>query len=129
MTGDECPFFHPLLRGVRACRHATTVTRRGGPDIACNDPDSQARCQSFYIRVRAAALVAQGLEDDLTTLPQSALQKIEYGALAALDAMQGTTGRGAGELVTAAPPVQDGAALARIVTVITEFKLSRRGSA
>lgn len=127
MTGDECPFFHPLLRGARACLHASTVTRRGGPDIACGDPASQARCQAFYARVRAAALAAQGLEDDLTRLPQSALQKIEYGALAALEAMPGMAGRGAGELVAAAPGGEDAAALAPIVKAITECKLSRRG--
>jgi hypothetical protein len=129
VTGDECPFFHPLLRGVRTCAQARTVTRRGGPDIACGDAASRARCLAFYQRVRAAALAAQGLEDDLTLLPQSILQKIEYGALAALESMQDVTGRDAGDLVAAAPPVLDGAALARIVTVITEFKLSRRGSA
>ncbi|MGD8559803.1 MAG: hypothetical protein PVH04_09055 [Gammaproteobacteria bacterium] len=80
----KCPFRATIMTRSYGCEHAEEITRREGPDIACNTASSNAQCQAFFDAIKGKALEALGHEDDLTTMPASVLQKIQYGALSGL---------------------------------------------
>ena len=66
------------------CRHAEEITRRGGPDIACTNNPARLDCERLFGCLKAAALPAFGIEDDLLTMPHSVIQKIQFGGLLGL---------------------------------------------
>jgi hypothetical protein len=84
MQEYKCAFSVPLLTGEFGCAHARPVTRRTGPDMACTSAASHARCGALFKRLKEAALPAFGVEDDPLSMPQSVLQKIQYGGLLGL---------------------------------------------
>jgi hypothetical protein len=77
----KCAFSATLMGNDFACDQALPVTRRGGPDIACQAQASHARCEKLFAHLKAAALPAMGFTDDLTSTPHSALVKIQFGGL------------------------------------------------
>jgi hypothetical protein len=81
VSEDRCPFNDTIMHGGFGCRNAQTVTRRAGPDIACSSVPDQARCSSLFERAKAAGLPALGYQDDLLSMPHSALLKIKFGSL------------------------------------------------
>jgi hypothetical protein len=84
MESLKCAFAAPLITRQFGCRHAQEVTRRGGPDIACQSPDSHQRCALLFDTLKAAALPAMGHVDDLNVTPASVYTKIQYGGLLGL---------------------------------------------
>ena len=80
----KCPFRAPIMTRSFACDHAEEITRREGPDIACGFSEANEKCFEFFAQLKATALDTMGHEDDLTTLPASVLQKIQFGGLLGL---------------------------------------------
>jgi hypothetical protein len=80
----KCPFRATIMTRSYGCEHAEEITRREGPDVACNSASSNVQCQQFFNAIKGPALDALGHEDDLTTMPASVLQKIQYGSLLGL---------------------------------------------
>jgi len=70
-----------------SCEYAEEITRREGPDIACNSTTINALCFGFFNELKNKSLARLGYEDDLTTLPASVLQKIQYGGLLGLQSL------------------------------------------
>ena len=82
---QKCPFSAPLITHQFDCVHAKEVIHRGGTEIACNGGAVvQPRCDRLFQRLKAAALPAFGVEDDLLSMPHSVLVKIQYGGLLGL---------------------------------------------
>ena len=69
-----------------ACEYASEVTRRDGPDIGCHSEAKNKLCNACFSEIKNRALPEMGFSDDLTSMPASALQKIQYGSLIALQA-------------------------------------------
>ena len=84
METYKCPFNGTLIAETFGCAHAEPVVRRGGPDVACRLAPMHAHCAELFERLKAAALPAFGVEDDLTQMPHSVLTKIQYGGLLGL---------------------------------------------
>lgn len=84
MQTHKCPFNGTLVAGTFGCAHAEPVARRGGPDVACRSELGQRRCAVLFERLKAAALPAFGVEDDLLSMPHSVLMKIQHGGLLGL---------------------------------------------
>ena len=80
----KCPFRATIMTRSFACDHAEEITRREGPDIACDFPGANEKCFELFTQLKARALDTMGHEDDLTTLPASVLQKIQFGGLLGL---------------------------------------------
>ena len=80
----KCPFRAPVMTRSFACQYAEEITRREGPDIACGSSEANEKCSEFFKQLKTRALDHMGHEDDLTTLPASALQKIQFGGLLGL---------------------------------------------
>ena len=89
MSDLTCPFSAPLVAEDFACRHAESVIRRGGTEIACQAEVSRARCIELHQAMKAVALADQGYEDDLTQVPHSLLVRIQYGGLLGLQRLTG----------------------------------------
>jgi hypothetical protein len=81
MDEHKCPFSAPLITRQFGCAHAQEVIHRGGAEINCTDAAAHARCDLLFQRLKAAALPAFGVEDDLLSMPHSVLVKIQYGGL------------------------------------------------
>lgn len=77
----KCPFRATIMTRSFACDQAEEITRREGPDIACNLLSANEKCSELFNQLKARALDTMGYEDDLTTLPASVLQKIQFGGL------------------------------------------------
>ena len=84
MEERKCPFSAPLVTKQFGCVHAKEVIHRGGTEIACINADAQPRCDRLFQRLKAVALPAFGVEDDLLSMPHSVLVKIQYGGLLGL---------------------------------------------
>jgi hypothetical protein len=84
MNGSKCPFSAPLVTHLFGCSRAQEVVRRGGAEIDCTDAAASDRCLRLFDRLKAAALPAFGVEDDLLTMPHSVLVKIQHGGLLGL---------------------------------------------
>lgn len=80
----KCPFRATLMTRSFSCEHAEEITRREGPDVACNSSALNMRCFIFFNELKGRALAKMGHEDDLTSLPASVLQKIQFGGLLGL---------------------------------------------
>jgi len=81
----KCPYRTTLITRSFTCPHASEITRRDGPDIACNQATSHQLCEEFYNRLKVQVLPAMGHTEDLTQLPASVLQKIQFGGLLGLN--------------------------------------------
>ena len=79
-----CPFGSTLVAEVCHCIHADQVVRRGGAEIVCQDAVAYARCTELFQQLKNVALPEFEVEDDLTTMPHSVLQKIQFGGLLGL---------------------------------------------
>jgi len=77
----KCPFSAPLITQQFACPRAHEVVRRGGSEFDCDDDGRHARCVKLFDHLKAAALPAFGVEDDLLSMPHSVLVKIQSGGL------------------------------------------------
>jgi hypothetical protein len=95
MSDLICPFGATLVKRDFACQYATEIIRRGGAEIACVAEAAHADCCAIHNTIKAEALNAMGLEDDLLSLPHSVLVKIQFGSLLAL---QAEIGAGEGEI-------------------------------
>jgi hypothetical protein len=84
MEEYKCAFSNTLITGQFGCDKAEQVTRRGGPDIACTSEAAHQRCEKLFQQMKAAALPAFGVEDDLLSMPHSVLVKIQHGGLLGL---------------------------------------------
>ena len=82
----KCPFRTTLITRSFACEYASEVTRRDGPDIGCHSEANNKLCIDCFNEIKHRALPELGFSDDLTSMPASALQKIQYGSLVALHA-------------------------------------------
>jgi hypothetical protein len=95
MDQYKCAFSNTLVTNQFACENAEQVTRRGGPDIACTSDAAHQRCEKLFQQMKAAALPAFGVEDDLLSMPHSVLVKIQHGGLLGLQRLlDGATGSG-----------------------------------
>lgn len=133
MSDLKCPFRHTLIQRDFGCEHAQDITRREGPDVACQDAAAQGRCTALFDHLHTRAVPAFGVEDDLTQMPQSVLVKIQFGGLLGLERL---LGEGGGERVDnvnglvvrvlerfGAP---GGMPLEQILPDITGYKIRRR---
>jgi hypothetical protein len=84
MENFKCAFAAPLITKQFGCHHALEVTRRGGPDIACQSEPAHQRCGQLFDELKAAALPAMGHVDDLNLTPASVYTKLQYGGLLGL---------------------------------------------
>ncbi len=80
----KCPFASPITSGRACCAHAHEVVRRGGSEYDCQEPSAHRRCTDLHVRLKAVALSAFQVEDDLTAMPHSVLVKTQGGGLAGL---------------------------------------------
>jgi len=91
-----CCFGSTLVSETFACPHAEPVVRRGGSEIRCRQVKAHARCGEVFARLKQVALPVFEVEDDLTRMPHSVLQKIQYGGLLGLQ--QSTCGNNPGHI-------------------------------
>jgi hypothetical protein len=84
MDAFKCAFSATLMGTDYRCEYAHEVTRRGGPDIACQSEADAQRCENLFCALKAMALPALGHEDDLTATPHSVYVKIQFGGLLGL---------------------------------------------
>ena len=84
METYKCAFNGTLVAQAFGCAHGESVARRGGPDIACRSEAGHRRCAEVFERLKAAAVPAFGVEDDLLSMPHSVLMKIQHGGLVGL---------------------------------------------
>jgi hypothetical protein len=84
MSEHKCPFSAPLVTRQFGCTVSQEVIHRGGTEINCTDAAAHARCDQLFQRLKAEALPAFGVEDDLLSMPHSVLVKIQYGGLLGL---------------------------------------------
>ena len=84
MEEHKCPFSAPLISHQFGCVHAQEVIHRGGAEIACTEAQAHARCELLFQRMKAVALPAFGVEDDLLSMPHSVQVKVQYGGLLGL---------------------------------------------
>lgn len=80
----KCPFRATLITRTFGCQHASEITRREGPDIGCDSEKINNICVACFSELKQLALPELGYTDDLTTMPASALQKVQYGGLLGL---------------------------------------------
>mgnify|MGYP001039405152 CR=1 FL=1 len=85
----KCPFAAPITAGRAACCNAQEVVRRGGSEYDCLSEADHAACVGLFDRLKAAALPALGVEDDLLSMPHSTLVKIQSGGLLGLARLLG----------------------------------------
>lgn len=91
MNNDRCVFALTQVSEDFACRHGELVTRRTGPDIACNSAQMCRVCGEVYEQFKAVGLAAFEYEDDLTQVPHSIWAKIQYGGLLGLQSLLEST--------------------------------------
>ena len=84
METHKCPFSAPLVTHQFGCPRAQEVVRRGGAEIDCTEAAAAGRCEQLFTRLKAVALPAFGVEDDLLSMPHSVLVKIQHGGLLGL---------------------------------------------
>lgn len=128
-----CPFGSTLVTETCACVHAEQVVRRGGAEIICQEDAAYSRCSNLFQHLKQAALPAFDVEDDLTTMPHSVLQKIQFGGLLGLQTL--LTNQAADQVANVVSLMEaaeakygslDSLPYAELVRFITEYKLKRR---
>ena len=95
MEEYKCAFNATLMGDQFGCAHARHVVRRGGPDVACADNAGHERCRRLFDLLKASALPAFGVEDDLLSMPHSTLVKIQFGGLLGIQRLLGGGGEAA----------------------------------
>ena len=130
-----CPFGSTLVTEICHCVHADQVVRRGGAEIICQDEVAYVRCTELFQHLKDVALPAFEVEDDLTTMPHSVLQKIQFGGLLGLQQLvmeqaTDTVADIAGLLDSLQTRLGtlDKLPYNEVVSFITEYKLKRRRS-
>jgi hypothetical protein len=93
MTEDKCPFSTVQAAGLCACEQAREVVRRGGSEFDCESPPSCDTCRSLVTYLYAVGLPTLGFEDDLTTTPKSAYDRVLVGGLQGLRQLLDPTDR------------------------------------
>lgn len=128
-----CTFGSTLVTETNHCVHAEQVVRRGGAEIICQDESAYQRCSKLFQNIKNAALPAFEVEDDLTSMPHSVLQKIQFGGLSGLQQLTNSQTTEviadiAGMLDTLETQYStlDDLPYQELVSVITEYKLKRR---
>ena len=128
-----CPFGSPLVTETCECEHADQVVRRGGAEIICQDAAAYSRCRDLFQQLKQVALPEFEVEDDLTTMPHSVLQKIQFGGLTGLQTL--LTEQTEDKITNVAKLVEavemkygnlDSLPYAELVHFITQYKLKRR---
>lgn len=136
MEEYKCAFSNTLMTNQFGCEKSEQVTRRGGPDIACTSDAAHQRCEKLFQQMKAAALPAFGVEDDLLSMPHSVLVKIQHGGLLGLQRLleSGAAGSAAVKNVHALVDQAvekyndlDAIPCPALVEDMTSFKLKRRG--
>jgi len=135
MHTRKCPFSAPLVTHSFGCSQAQEVVRRGGAEIDCQDPAAWSRCTALFERLKAVALPAFGVEDDLLSMPHSVLVKIQHGGLLGLQRQCSGTDESPEQIEDIHGLVEilearfgDAIPVANVVNDITAFKLrARRG--
>lgn len=84
---NHCAFASPLVTEQYTCHLAQQVVRRGGTEVACQDNAACARCEAVFEWLKQVCLPEFEVEDDLTRMPHSILQKIQFGSLAGLQVL------------------------------------------
>lgn len=135
MEQFKCAFNATLIGDQFGCRHSAHVTRRAGPDVACQSPTANVRCAALFERLKQAALPAFGVEDDLLSMPHSVLVKIQHGGLLGLQRLVGGTPADPSAVTNIDELVEQALAhfqtletlpCADLVRDMTSFKLRRR---
>jgi hypothetical protein len=128
-----CLFGSTLVSETCKCAHAEQVVRRGGAEIICRDEAAYSRCTELFQNLKQMALPEFEVEDDLTTMPHSVLQKIQFGGLVGLQTL--LTGQAADKVANVVSLVDaveikfgtfDNLPVSELVPSITEYKLKRR---
>ena len=83
----KCPYRATIITRNFGCTHASEVTRREGPDVGCDSQQLNELCVACFTALKDQALPELGYTDDLTQMPASALQKIQFGGLLALQTL------------------------------------------
>lgn len=84
MHDFKCSFVATLIKEDFACEMAQMVTRRTGPDIACNSDSASTQCKQLLAELKDVGLPVFGAEDDLLKTPHSVFAKIQFGGLLGL---------------------------------------------
>ena len=84
MNDFKCSFVATLIKEDFACEMAQMVTRRAGPDIACNSESASSQCKKLVSALNNVGLPAFNAEDDLLKTPHSVFVKIQFGGLLGL---------------------------------------------
>ena len=128
-----CPFSAPIVKQDFACQHAQEIIRRGGSEIACQQSDAHGICMGLHAAIKASALQAMGLEDDLLSLPHNVLVKIQYGGLLGLQHLiSGTQDDTVGDIASLVSEVKsrfnapENIPLDTVNKTIIDFKTQRR---
>jgi hypothetical protein len=136
MDEYKCAFSSTLVTNQFACENAEQVTRRGGPDIACTSDAAHQRCEKLFQQMKAAALPAFGVEDDLLSMPHSVLVKIQHGGLLGLQRLLESDAAGSAAVPNVHALVEqavgkydnlDAIPCPALVQDMTGYKLRRRG--
>ena len=130
-----CPFGSTLVTEICHCVHADQVVRRGGAEIICQDEVAFVRCTELFQHLKDVALPAFEVEDDLTTMPHSVLQKIQFGGLLGLQQLimeqASDTVADVASLIDSLQTKHgtlDNLPYNELVSFITKYKLKRRRS-
>ena len=86
MKNDACIFALTQVSNEFACECGELVTRRAGPDIACDSEIMHKKCSYVYEELKKVGLNAFEFEDDLTQVPHGIWAKIQFGGLLGLTA-------------------------------------------
>lgn len=130
---QKCPFAAALVTELAQCRHGEQVVRRGGSEYDCRSAPDHGACQGLLDRLKAAALPAFGVEDDLTTMPHSVLVKVQCGGLLGLARVTGLAGGHIEDIASLRDTAVstfgslDGLPVAELIGDITAFRAERRG--
>lgn len=128
-----CPFGSTLVTETCHCIHADQVVRRGGAEIICQDAAAYVRCSELFQHLKKVALPEFEVEDDLTSMPHSVLQKLQFGGLLGLQQLimeqPADTVADIASLLDALVTkfgTLDDLPYNELVSTITEYKLKRR---
>ena len=80
----KCAFHDPLIADEFGCECGQKVTRRAGPDVACQNDAAHQRCAFYLQRLKDVTLPIFDLPDDPLLVPDSLMKKIQYGGLLGL---------------------------------------------
>ncbi len=132
MSVNRCAFSSPLVTEQYLCHYGEQVVRRGGTEVACRNEAACSRCEAVFEWLKQVSLPAFGVEDDLTSMPHSVIQKIQFGSLSGLQSMLDSKPDGRmdiDELLNLAAEQYggiDSLPYNQLVDTITSYQLKRR---